>query len=319
MTDNTQIPTSSQIPDTQLLIVTGKGGVGKTAVATALAAASARRGQRTLLTIYERHDTVHPLLGTPVRYEPALAETNLWVSRLESQLSMKEYIHRSIPFHLLYDWLLNGKILGQFTDAAPGFDELMCLGKLYDLADGSLGKAKFDAIVFDAPATGHCALMLRAPSVVASTVGSGPIHQAAMMVKSLLEDHQRCSVLMVTLAEEMAIQEGTELLDYLGQELGLNTGPMIVNRTRAKRFSDHEIELLQQNSPHNSAQLQAVIHSALAHHRLATLQAGYIAELRQKLPQLIEVPQIIQSRFDGATIIDGMAAALEQAMAGSTS
>jgi anion-transporting ArsA/GET3 family ATPase len=319
MTENTQIPKSSQIPDTQLLIITGKGGVGKTAVATALAAASARRGQRTLLTIYEREDIVHPLLGTPVGYDPVLAETNLWVSRLESQLSMKEYIHRNIPFHLLYDWLLNGKILGQFTDAAPGFDEVMCLGKLYDLADGSLGKAEFDTIVFDAPATGHSALMLRAPSVIASTVGSGPIHQAAMMVKSLLEDHQRCSVLMVTLAEEMAIQEGTELLDYVDQDLGLNTGPMIVNRTRVKRFSDREIELLQQNFPHNSAQLQAVIHSAVAQHRLSTLQAGYIAELRQKLPRLIEVPQVIQSRFDSATIIDGMAAALEQAMAGSKS
>jgi anion-transporting ArsA/GET3 family ATPase len=316
MTADSQAELASLIPDSQLLIVTGKGGVGKTAVATALATACARRGQRTLLAIYEREDIRHPLLDVQVGYEPVAAGTRLWVSRLDARLSMKEYIHRNIPFHLLYDWLLNGKILGQFTDAAPGFDELMCLGKIYDLAQGSNGKAEFDTIIFDAPATGHCALMLRTPTVTADTVGSGPIHQSAVKVKALLENHQRCCVLVVSLAEEMAIQEGSELLDYVGQELQLNTGPMIINRYRAQRFSDREIELLVTNSDAASDEATAIIDSAVAHHRLSTLQANYVAQLRNSRPQIVEVPQVIQNRFDAAGIIDGMSAALAPALAG---
>lgn len=316
MSVDSQVELSSLIPYSQVFIVTGKGGVGKTAVATALATACARRGQRTLLAIYEREDIRHPLLDVQVGYEPVAATTNLWLSRLDARLSMKEYIHRNIPFHLLYDWLLNGKILGQFTDAAPGFDELMCLGKLYDLAQGSDGKAEFDTIIFDAPATGHCALMLRTPTVTADTVGSGPIHQSAVKVKSLLEDHQRCCVLVVALAEEMAIQEGSELRDYVGQELQLNTGPMIINRFRAQRFSDREIELLATKSDTACDEARAIIDSAVAHHRLSTLQASYIAQLREQTPQVVEVPQVIQNRFDATGIINGMTSTLAPALAG---
>lgn len=306
---------AAKIPNTQLLIVTGKGGVGKTAIATALATASARQGKRTLLTIYERDDIKHPLLNLRVAYEPVQAEANLWLSRLDSRLSMKEYLHRNIPMHLLYDWVLNGKMMSQFTDAAPGFDEIMCLGKLYDLAEGSDGKAQFDTIVFDAPATGHCALMLRTPSVLANTINSGPVHNSALKVQGLLADKQRCSVLVVALAEDMAIQEGGELLDYVSGELALNTGPMIINRTRPRRFHDREIEQLLEQSNTISQQTRAVVESAVAHHKQATLQAGYIETVQQNRDEgVIEVEQIIQQRFDAHGVIDGIAAALAPAL-----
>lgn len=311
--------TAAKIPDTQLLIVTGKGGVGKTAIATALATASARQGKRTLLTIYERDDTRHPLLDFRVAYEPVRAEPNLWLSRLDSRLSMKEYLHRNVPMHLLYDWVLNGKMMSQFTDAAPGFDEVMCLGKLYDLAEGSDGSAEFETIVFDAPATGHCALMLRTPTVLATTIGSGPVHSSALKIQGLLADPQRCSVLVVALAEEMAIQEGSELLDYVSAELGLNTGPMIINRTRPRRFLDHEIEQLQQRSQSISQPTRAVVESAVAHHKQATMQAEYMKALQKKRGEgLVEVEQIIQQRFEAQGVIDGIAAALAPALEGNT-
>jgi anion-transporting ArsA/GET3 family ATPase len=304
------------IPDTQLLVVTGKGGVGKTAVATALATASARKGKRTLLTIYERDDLKHPLLDAQVGYDPVEVQPNLWLSRLDARLSMKEYLHRNIPLHMLYDWILNGKMLGQFTDAAPGFDEIMSLGKLYDLAEGSDGKNQFDNIVFDAPATGHCALMLRTPNVLADAIRSGPLHSSALKVQGLLSDHTRCAVLVVALAEEMAIQEGSELLDYVGGELALHTGPMIINRTRQRRFLDQEIKQLQARRKGADAEMLAVIDSAIAHHRQSSLQAGYMQDLGRKQVPIIEVPQVIQNRFDAAGVIDGMAATLAPVMEG---
>jgi anion-transporting ArsA/GET3 family ATPase len=300
---------NTKIPPCQILVVTGKGGVGKTAIATALAAQSAKEGKRTLLTIYEREDTRHPLLGTKVTYGLNQAAPNLWVSRLDARLSMKEYVHRTIPLHLLYDWVLDGKILGQFTDAAPGFDELMCLGKLYDLAEGSNGKAHFDRIIFDAPATGHCALMLRTPKVTAETVRTGPLYQSALSVHDMLADKKRCSVLVVSLAEEMALQEGTELCQYVSDELNFNAGPMIVNRVRPQRYDVDEIEHLR-SLQGSSPQSQAVIDSAIAHYKLSALQENYTRALRETMPDVIEVPQMIQNAFRPSELVEAMAASL---------
>ena len=299
------------IPDSQVLMVTGKGGVGKTAVATALAAAYARSGKQTLLTVYEREDCDHPLLGEEAGYEPVECQPGLWLSRLDSRLSMKEYIHRTIPFHLLYDWLLSSKMLGQFTDAAPGFDELMCLGKLYDLAGGSDGKLPFDRIVFDAPATGHSALMLRTPDVTSDAIRTGPIHQSALKIQAMLENPQRFSVLVVALAEEMAVQEGQELLQYVSSELQLPTGPLIVNRTRQARFSGSEIEGLQAGSEAASPATRALVKDAVAFQRLCELQQSYIERIEG---EYIEVPRVIRASFDADTIIGGMVASLQPAM-----
>lgn len=307
---------SPSLPDSQVLMVTGKGGVGKSAIAAGLATACAQAGRQTLLTVYEREDCNHPLLDAQVEYEPVEYQPGLWLSRLDSRLSMKEYIHRNIPFHLLYDWLLSGKMLGQFTDAAPGFDELMCLGKLYDLADGSDGKQPFDTIIFDAPATGHSSLMLRTPAVTAETVRSGPIHQSALKVQAMLEDAERFSVLVVALAEEMAIQEGCELTDYVGDELQLSVGPMLVNRTRSPRFSDTETAALQGHASTVSTEAQAAIGSAVAHHELCKLQQGYIERLRAERKPWLEVPRVIQARFDAQAIVAGIAECLAPTMEG---
>ncbi len=314
MADKISTHPSLRIPDCQLLIVTGKGGVGKTAVSTALATACARAGKRTLLTVYERDDCQHPLIDARVGFDTVETEPNLWLSRLDSRLSMKEYIHRTVPLHLLYDWILNGRTLGQFTDAAPGFDELMCLGKLYDLAEGSAGKQTFDTIIFDAPSTGHSALILRTPSVMVETVGSGPIHQSALKVQAMLQDRQRSCILVVALAEEMALQEGSELLDYVGGELQFNTGPMIINRLRPARFTDREIEQLRQRSGSATADVRAIIDNAAVHHRLCGLQQGYLDAIHGQYPAILKVPQLIQRQFDAATIVDGIAAALEPNM-----
>jgi anion-transporting ArsA/GET3 family ATPase len=222
---------------------------------------------------------------------------------------MKEYIHRTIPMHLLYDWVLDGKILGQFTDAAPGFDELMCLGKLYDLAEGSNGKIHFDRIIFDAPATGHCALMLRTPKVTADTVRTGPLYQNALSVHDMIADKKRCSVLVVSLAEEMALQEGAELRQYVSEDLNFNAGPMIINRVRPQRFGIDDIVRLR-GLQATSPQTQAVIDSAIAHYKLSALQEDYTSALRGTMPEVIEVPQIIQNSFRASELVEAMATSL---------
>jgi anion-transporting ArsA/GET3 family ATPase len=308
-----QLPVA--IPNCQILIVTGKGGVGKSAVATALAKQSALEGKRTLLTVYEREDTVHPLLDASVAFDINQVDDNLWVSRLDSRLSMKEYIHRTVPFHHLYDWIMDGKVLAQFTDAAPGFDELMCLGKLYDLSEGSNGKATFDRIVFDAPATGHCALMLRTPAVTAEAVGSGPMHKSAVLVKNMLTDKHKCCVLVVALPEEMAILEGQELHRYISDDLNLHVGPMIINRVRRTPFSEREIDQLKEAEA-LSIQAKSIVDNAIKHHEMSTLQNRYITELKLDLASVLSVPQVVQKHCNAPQLVAEMASSLAPALRG---
>src|SRR4029450_13632988 len=117
----------------------------------------------------------------------------------------------------IYEWFLSGPALNHFTEAAPGFEELMSLGKLYDLATDRRSNA-FERIVFDAPASGHVALMLRVPRVTTEAIRTGPLHHNALKIQGLIEDDLRTAVLIVALAEEMAVREGVELAQRLRQE-----------------------------------------------------------------------------------------------------
>ena len=93
----------------------------------------------------------------------------------------------------LYDWFLDSTALKHFTEAAPGFEELMCLGKIYDLVSDS----KYDRVVFDGPATGHAALMLRVPRTTGAAVRTGPLHHNALKIQLMLENDMTTRIVIV--------------------------------------------------------------------------------------------------------------------------
>jgi anion-transporting ArsA/GET3 family ATPase len=296
----------------QLLFVTGKGGVGKSAVATAFATAAARAGRRSLLVVQQPPGTVHPQLGLAPGYRPANVETNLDLCNIDGRSALKEYVQRSMPMHTLYDWFLDTRAIKHFTEAAPGFDELMCLGKLYDLVTES----DYALVVFDAPATGHAALMLRVPRTTAAAVRSGPLHTNAVKIQRLLEDHVRSCVIVVALAEEMAVREALELSRYVDGELGIAVGPTIVNRVTSQLFTAAEIAALS-SLPDPSAALARMTRAAEARFARAAVEAQHIESLRAERPWLTDVPNIVLARHDGAALIDGMVARLRETLVGS--
>jgi anion-transporting ArsA/GET3 family ATPase len=296
----------------QLLFVTGKGGVGKSAVATAFATAAARAGRRSLLVVQQPPGTVHPQLGLAPGYRPANVETNLDLCNIDGRSALKEYVQRSMPMHTLYDWFLDTRAIKHFTEAAPGFDELMCLGKLYDLVTES----DYALVVFDAPATGHAALMLRVPRTTAAAVRSGPLHTNAVKIQRLLEDHVRSCVIVVALAEEMAVREALELSSYVDGELGIAVGPTIVNRVTSQLFTAAEIAALS-SLPDPSAALARMTRAAEARFARAAVEAQHIESLRAERPWLTDVPNIVLARHDGAALIDGMVARLRETLVGS--
>jgi len=296
-----------------LLFVTGKGGVGKSAVATALASASARAGQRTLLVVLQQPGAVHPQLRLTAGYRPQAVETNLDLCGVDGRSALKEYLHRTIPMATLYDWFVDSRATKHFIDAAPGFEELMCLGKLYDLVTES----DYARVVFDAPATGHAALMLRVPRTTGAAVRSGPLHNNALKIQHLLEDGSKTAVVVVALAEEMAVREALELSNQVA-ELGITIGPTIANRVTPQLFSAQEIEALS-DLPDPSPTLQRMIKTAAARFGRAAAEAEHLATLRSGRPWLVEVPQFVMARHDGGALIDAMITNLRDVLSGAPS
>jgi anion-transporting ArsA/GET3 family ATPase len=294
----------------RLLFVTGKGGVGKSAVATALATASARGGRRTLLVVLQQPGTPHPQLGLNAGYKPLAVEANLDLCSVDGRSALKEYVHRTLPMAGLYDWFLDSRATTHFIDAAPGFEELMCLGKLYDLVTAS----DYALIVFDAPATGHAALMLRVPRTTGAAVRSGPLHNNALKIQKLLEDGERTAVIVVALAEEMAVRESLDLSDQVG-ELGITVGPTIANRVTPQLFSAVEIDALSR-LPNPSPTLQRMVKTAAARFQRASAEAQHLTTLRSARPWLVEVPQFVMARHDGGALIDAMVANVRSTLAG---
>ncbi len=293
-----------------MLFVTGKGGVGKSAVATALAARAARSGRKSLLVVQHQAGQVHPYLGVAATYESARIEPDLDLCSVDGRSALKEYVHRTMLLPGLYDWFLNSTAMQHFTEAAPGFEELMCLGKLYDLVSAS----KYELVVFDGPATGHAALMLRTPRTTGAAVRTGPLHHSALKIQLMLENDVTTRIVIATLAEEMAVREALELTKYVRGDLAMHLGPMIVNRVTPPLFGADEIAALRAADDASPA-LARMIRAATARFDRSSAQAHHIEMLREQCAHLatplLEVPQIVLARHDPAVLIDGIIASLD--------
>jgi len=143
-------------PSHSLVVVSGKGGIGKSALAASIARLSARGGYRTVLVTLDTHDDRHPFLDVPLTYRPQPVAERLSVSRVDAFEAVTDYAKSRMPMGALYQGFFRSRAFRDFAAAAPGFDELMCLGRLYNLTVES----GFDRVVFDAPATGHLRTLL---------------------------------------------------------------------------------------------------------------------------------------------------------------
>lgn len=260
----------------QLIVVSGKGGVGKTVMASAIAALCARSG-RTVLVSFDPQLDQHPIFEVPLGYEPAPVSPRLSVMRVEALPAIREYVRRKVPFSGLYDTFLKSRMFRDFAEAAPGFEELMCLGKLYDLATAG----GYDHVVFDAPATGHLRTLIDVPGATLKAVLVGPLNHNARKIQDLLMDPERTRVVLATLPEEMAVREALELEAFC-RDRRLRVGPVIVNQWVADRFAADEVAALKDvlaGIPEPSESLGRAVRCALAEHELAASQAEAVAPL----------------------------------------
>jgi anion-transporting ArsA/GET3 family ATPase len=274
-----------------LLVITGKGGTGKTTIATAIGLLAAARGLRTIVIEVGHQDRLSSL------YSPAAAHPGR-ETRLEGDL----WSLSIDPDRALLEWLqvLGGRISGRvlatsgtfqyFAAAAPGAKELVSMIKVWELTESKRrrGQSKgYDLVVLDAPATGHALGMLESPTTFGGIVRVGAVAAQTERVRALLRDPTRTSYLGVAQPSEMAVTEVLELQDGLKRRLGRELDAVVVNGVLPRRFDEHELGLLERlEDPiaHPAAKAARAVHDR------ARLQHNQIARLRRRRFEVLAVP-----------------------------
>ena len=279
-----------ELYDRRLILVVGKGGVGRTTVAAAIASEAARRGKKTLLVEVNANDRLGQYFGKPpVGTEVVAIAPNLWAVNTNPAAALAEYGLMVLKFKSVYEMVFENRVTKAFLRAIPGLDDYAVLGKVwYATTEEKKGKPLYDMVVFDMPASGHSVSMLRVPQVITETVPEGPLTRDARKIRELLADKTHTAAVLVTLAEEMPVNEALELETKLAA-LGIHPQQLLVNQVYPEHFPDGTpvakvLEALAAG-PVPSPLAEVVAHAQLSRARHA-LNAHYLAELvaRAKTP-----------------------------------
>jgi len=295
--------------DRRLILVVGKGGVGRSTVAAAIAGACAREGKKTLIYETNANDRLgsyfdKPAVGTDV----ASLAPNLWAVNATPASALEEYGMMVLRWKSVYEMVFENRVTKAFLRAIPGLDDYALLGKMWFHTTEKRfgGKPVWDTVVFDMPASGHAASMLRVPWVIVDTVPEGPLTRDARAVKELLTDTQRTSTVLVTLAEEMPVNEAVELEQKL-VALGIVPQQLVVNQM----FPDHfpaggpVARLLDTlaTEQHLTTPLAEVTANGLLMRDRRALNARYLAELRRRTKiKVDELPMVFAEPLAPADI-----------------
>lgn len=228
--------------DRRLLIVTGKGGVGKSTVSAALALVAARAGKRVLVCEVNAQERVAPLLGArPSGASIREALPGISTVNVTPHEAMREYGLLVLKFRTIYEAVFENRLVRYFLRVVPSLAELVMLGKILNEARAVEGeRPRWDLVVVDAPATGHAVQLLRVPSALAETIPAGPLRQDAEWMRAMLVDPARTALAIVTLPEEMPVNEAIELDAQVRGLLGIHRAALFVNAVPELRFPPEE-------------------------------------------------------------------------------
>ena len=261
----------------RLVVVTGKGGVGKSTVALTLGVAAARQGKRTIVCEVASQERLSRTFHRErVGFHEVEVSDNLWAISIDPDESMREYVLLQLKVKAMRDLLFRSKLFTYLAAATPGLRELVTIGKIWELALDQRkvkGARRYDLVIVDAPATGHGVGFLQTPRTFANVARVGPIAAQAETLDRFLTDRRRTGVAIVALPEEMPVNETAALERDLVRQVGVAVDRIYLNGMYPDRFSaeeEHAIEAARESIAQGPG--RAALDAALTVRRRAAAQ-----------------------------------------------
>ncbi|HUA36160.1 MAG TPA: ArsA-related P-loop ATPase [Candidatus Binataceae bacterium] len=291
----------------RVVVLLGKGGVGKSSLSAALALAASRRGAHTLVMECDSRAPIASLYGIEPVFEPTEAVGfNLMV--LDGRHTLEEYLRIVVPGRLLLKAVFSSRLYQFFVQAAPGLRELMALGKIYYETERKPGDdRRWDLIIVDAPASGQALSWLKMPTAARATFGDSIVGKEANNITGMLTDRERCAIVQVTTADSLAVSETIETFDDL-DKLELTPAAIFFNRYVKLSFSEDDADALAKRRVARE-QKKAIEHLgeiARAELRRNSESAAALAQVQHKAGDIvIEIPE--HRGLFGTTLVDALA------------
>jgi anion-transporting ArsA/GET3 family ATPase len=296
--------------DRRLIVVTGKGGVGKSTIAAALGLLAVRQGRRAIVVEVGERQRLPAMLGREQASDPG---QEVQLGEALSSLSID-------PDRVLAEWLraLGGRVSARvlmssstfqyFVAAAPGAREILSMVKVFELTEERREargrrreRAGHELVILDAPATGHALAMLSSPQTFAALARVGPIASQSRHVSELLEDPERTGYLAVAQGTEMAVSETLQLRERLHEQLGRELDAVVLNAMLPRRFDEWERRRIATLDAGHPA-LRAAMLAAHTVHERARVQHNQIARLRRRGLRVLGIPFLFQAELDRAAL-----------------
>jgi anion-transporting ArsA/GET3 family ATPase len=287
--------------------VTGKGGVGKSTISIALGLAASARGKRTIVCEVGGQETASRVFRrAEVGFHEVEVADNLWAISIDPDHSLREYLLLQLKVRTMRDLLVRSRIFNYLAAATPGLKELVTIGKIWELAQPSrrVKKAQeYDLVIVDAPATGHGIGFLQTPRTFAGIARVGPVHAQAQELDRFITDHNATGVAIVSLPEELPVNETASLEQTLSDDVGMEVDRVYMNALYPERFSDDEASELVRVLEEAAGPARATVRAALSEYRRSRSQRAQLRRLKEGVSVPVKtLPFIFKPRLDVASL-----------------
>jgi anion-transporting ArsA/GET3 family ATPase len=282
--------TTPNLLDRKLLFVTGKGGVGKSTIAAALALLAAEHGKKTLVCEFDAKGNLADFFETgPTAFQPREIHPGLFAMSMDTEESLKEYLTLQLKLPRMARIGPLARIFEFVATAAPGVKEILTVGKV----TWEVLQKHYDLVVVDASPTGHIVGQLEAPRAINDLVSVGAIRQQTEWLIEILQDAQKTGIVIVCTPEEMPVNETIELSGRIEEETKVDLAAIVVNRVLPELFGRGEEEVFERLREHEpvsalvgavGGRVEPVLDAAELAVTLRRTRAGHLERLRDGLP-----------------------------------
>jgi Anion-transporting ATPase len=295
----------------RVIIVLGKGGVGKSTLAAALGMLAARAGKRTLLMETDSRAPMAATLGVRPDFAPVEAAQNFSTMILDGRHALEEYLALVVPGRTVLKAVFASRLYQFFVQTAPGLRELMMLGKVYYESEQKPARQRrWDLVIVDAPASGQALSLLRMPSAARQTFRGSIVGHESENIRLMLRDRRICSIVEVTTADSLAVAEVIETNAAL-KDMSIEPAALLFNRLPSVDFDSADVAHLERAGRakpelHHVGHLAAIARAGLAQRQRAR-EALQRVHNEIDLPT-IELPEL--SGISGRPLVEALATEL---------